>query len=77
MALNTTQLENDIKTGVSAVPLDGSVVVSDEIAKVVAEAVRDYLTPFVTAYNSHIHITTATVAATPTPGVLSTTTSQV
>ena len=55
MALNTSQLEQDIKNGVSNVPLDGSVVVSDEIAKVVANAVRDYLTHFVSSYTYHTH----------------------
>lgn len=45
-------------------------LVKDEIS-----ALRDTVNSLVTAYNAHIHVTTATVGASPTPGIISATTS--
>lgn len=39
------------------------------------DALKSDLNSLITAYNSHIHITTATVGASPTPGVIAPTTS--
>ncbi len=46
-----------------------------DTTKAEIEALRDTVNSLITAYNSHIHITTATVGASPTPGVISPTTS--
>lgn len=45
-------------------------LVKDEIT-----ALRDTVNSLVTAYNAHIHVTTATIGASPTPGVIAPTTS--
>lgn len=46
-----------------------------DLVKTEISALRDTVNSLVTAYNAHIHITTATVGASPTPGIISPTTS--
>jgi len=45
-------------------------LVKDEVT-----ALRDTVNSLITAYNNHVHTTTATVGASPTPGIISPTTS--
>ena len=46
-----------------------------DLVKGEISALRDTVNSLVTAYNAHIHVTTATIGASPTPGVISPTTS--
>lgn len=55
MALNTVALEKNIADRVSAIDCVKTDNVAAAIAKVVADEVNAFLTPFVQAFNSHTH----------------------